>query len=101
MSEENKLFPGLPDYIGPAYGVFSMLHHESLAETSNDVMERIAYIKENKPAQEISTRLRHIMFLDSVGESYLAKRKPLDDGLLTYIKQYILDCKWDGEEIVF
>ena len=60
----NTLFPGLPDYIGPEKGLFTLLHHEGpLAEWSDDVLERIDYINKHKPKDEIDIRLRHIVYI--------------------------------------
>ena len=61
----NTLFPGLPDYVGSTSGLFSLLHHEGpIVEDSDDVMERIAFIRGNKPTREVDVRLAHIVYLD-------------------------------------
>src|SRR3990167_4684395 len=61
--EENTLFPGRPNYVGPIHGVFAMLHHSILFEGSHNVLERIEYIKNNKPSNEVNIRLHNIMYL--------------------------------------
>ena len=59
----NKLYPGKPDYTGPTKGMFTLLHHEGpLLEWSDDVMQRLKYINEQKPEHERAIRLRHIVF---------------------------------------
>ena len=70
----NTLFPGRPNYVGPTVGWFSMLHHDSdLVEYSHDVMERVAYVKRNKPKNEVAIRLHNMIYLGDRGEAYAAK----------------------------
>ena len=58
----NNLYPGLPDYLGPKAGYFTLLHHKGpLVEWSHDVMEHIGFIKEEKASTEVPIRLRHIV----------------------------------------
>ena len=70
----NTLFPGRPDYVGPTVGWFGMLHHDDLVEYSHDVMERVAYVKRNKPKNEVAIRLHNMIYLGDRGEAYAAKR---------------------------
>ena len=59
----NTRYPGKPDYTGPTKGLFTLLHHEGpLLEWSDDVMQRVKYINEQKPEHERAIRLRHIVF---------------------------------------
>ena len=74
----NTMFPGRPNYTGPTTGWFGLLHHEILYEESHDVMERIQYVKYNKPSYEIAIRLHNMIYLDPVLCPAIAKRKPLD-----------------------
>ena len=74
----NTLFPGRPDYVGPKSGMFAFLHHEILCEPSDNVMERVDYVRQHKPPAEIETRLHHMMFLDAALCPAVAKRAPLD-----------------------
>ena len=161
----NTMFPGRANYVGPRTGAFGLLHHDQLYETSHDVMERVAYVKREKPENEIATRLHNMIYLGDCSATakrdalhtdywakcgalkadyqaecalldagYWAKRAPLDvdyrakygalaadyqakcDALYTdcrakralldakimaYIKLYISDCAWSGEELVF
>ena len=165
--KSNKLFPGRPNYTGPKTGVFAFLHHEILCESSHDVMERVAYVKSNKPKNEVEIRLHNMMYLGKEDADYWAKRDalyadyeakraalyadyeakrapldadyrakrdalvadywakrdalvadywaklapliadyeakraPLDADLLTYIREHIPDCAWDGKTLVF
>ena len=98
----NTLFPGLPGYTGPTKGWFSLLHHAGgLVEWSDNVMERVDYINRNKPKSEINTRLRHIVYLGGRGDDYEAKRKPLYDEIIAYIRPMIQDFAWDGKQLRF
>lgn len=72
----NTMFPGRPDYVGPTEGVFGLLHHEVLWETSHDVRERVAYVKDNKPPHEVAVRLHNMIYLG--GCEGAAKLDPLD-----------------------
>ena len=60
---ENKQFPGLPNYIGPREGFFALLHHAKLFEWSENVVERVDYVRANKSKIELDTRLRHMCYL--------------------------------------
>ena len=60
----NKLFPGRDGYTGPTSGMFAFLHHEKLFEESHNVMERVAYVKRDKPKREVWIRLHNMMYLD-------------------------------------
>ena len=117
----NKLFPGRPDYTGPTKGIFGLLHHEALVEDSHDVMERVAYVKREKPKHEVAIRLYNMIYLGGCNAAllratldadykakrapldadYKAKRAPLDAEILAYIKTHIPDCAWDGKELNF
>jgi len=127
MTEENKLFPGRPNYTGPTKGYFALLHHDQLFEHSHDVMERVAYVKREKDRNEIPTRLHNMIYLpfmtdalyadykakrdalyadyeakrDALDADYKAKRAPLDADILAFIRTHIPDCAWNGRELVF
>jgi len=95
--------------------MFTLLHHEGpLLEWSDDVMERIKYINEQKPEDERAIRLRHIVFFpeELMGEklqkadaelqkAYAELQKAYADKILTYLKQHVKDCKWNGTTLVF
>jgi hypothetical protein len=90
--------------------VFGLLHHDTLAEASHDVFERVTYVKSNKPRHEISIRLHNMIYLGGcpaaakrapLDADYEAKRAPLDAEILIYIKKHIPDCPWDGTGLVF
>ena len=83
----NILFPGRPDYTGPVTGLFGLLHHDTLTESSHDVMERVSYVKEHKSRHEVEIRLHDMIYLgncpaaskcDSLNTDYKAKRASLD-----------------------
>ena len=64
MTDENKRFCGRPNYTGPTVGKFYGLHHDVLFEHSHDVMERVRYVRREKPKNEVATRLHNMMYLD-------------------------------------
>src|SRR3990167_10564902 len=100
----NELFPGRPDYVGPTKGYFALLHHDLLFEKSHDVMERVAYVKREKPSYEIPTRLHNMIYLpfmtDALYADYMAKNAALDADILSFVRQHIPDCAWNGRELV-
>lgn len=60
----NMLFPGHPAYQGPQRGWFAWVHHGKLFERATENIDnRVYYVKEQKPKNEISIRLSHIMYL--------------------------------------
>ena len=63
MKQPNTLYPGRPKYEGPTEGIFGLVHHDMLFEPSHDIMERVDYIKINKPKGEIKTRLHCLVYL--------------------------------------
>ncbi|MDZ4250410.1 MAG: hypothetical protein U0990_10005 [Candidatus Nanopelagicales bacterium] len=71
----NTLFPGRPDYVGPTSGIFGLLHHDVLIEDSHDVMERVAYVRREKPKREIAVRLHNMIYLS--GCNTVLSRAPL------------------------
>ena len=77
-NEVNTLFPGRDNYVGPTTGWFAFLHHEKLFEESHNVMERVAYVKSEKPKREVWIRLHNMMYLDPGLCPAVAKRAPLD-----------------------
>ena len=109
----NTLFPGRPDYTGPVTGLFGLLYHDTLVESSHDVMERVSYVKEHKPRHEIEIRLHNMIYLgncpaaskcaplyadyqtksDSLKADYLAKCAPLDADYQTKSDSLYADCK--------
>ena len=101
----NRLYPGKPNYRGPTSGYFTLLHHcGPLVEWSDNVMERVEYIKSNKAAHEIPVRLRHIVFVPqpkALRKADADWQKAYADKLLAYLHKHVKDCKWDGKEIVF
>ena len=123
MTDENKLFPGRPNYTGPTKGWFGLLHHSVLIEESHNVMERVEYVKNNKPEREIAVRLHNMIYIDHavcdapakraplyadyeakrvpLYADYEAKCVPLYAEILAYIKKHIPDCAWNGEELDF
>ena len=63
MIGKNTLYPGLPGYTGPNDGLFGLIHHDTLAEYSANIAERVDYIRREKPGSEIATRLRCLVYL--------------------------------------
>src|SRR3990167_3630266 len=111
----NKLYPGLPDYVGPKSGFFTLLHHHGPPiEWSHDVMERVKYIQKDKAAHERPIRLRHIVYVQKKmipkpvqkAEAEWQKaeaewRKAEAEKLTAYLHKHVKDCRWNGKEIVF
>lgn len=121
----NILFPGRPEYTGPTAGMFGLLHHDMLVESSHDVTERVAYVRDSKPAHELAIRLHNMIYLGGcpeaveydakravileeyrarhapIWEEYDAKHAALRPPILAYILRHIPDCAWDGEKLVF
>ena len=117
----NTLFPGRPNYTGPTAGMFGLLHHDNLCESSHNVNERLAYVRAHKPSREVAIRLHNMIYLggcdaaakrDALNSDYEAKCYALDsdyeakcDALCAdyeaYIRQHIPDCAWDGAELRF
>ena len=121
--DTNKSFPGRPNYTGPTKGWFGLIHHEMLCEPSDNVMERVAYVRREKPRKEVAIRLHNMIYLDPVLCPSIANRAPLyadytvkratlyadytakcatlDAEITAYIKSVIPDCAWDGKTLVF
>ena len=74
----NTLFPGRDNYTGPTTGWFGLLHHDTLCEESHNVMERVAYVKREKPKSEIAIRLHNMIYLSPEACPVVAKLAPLD-----------------------
>src|SRR5271155_1055488 len=89
---KNILFPGRDNYEGPSEGYFGLLHHEILFEYSDNIQERVDYVKNNKPLNEIKIRLHSMIYLE---DDYYAKLKPLDDDYYAKIKP--LDDNFDAK----
>ena len=107
---ENKIFPGRDNYTGPKSGFFGLLHHDQVYEKSDNVMERVVYVKENKPQKEIAIRLYNMIYLDpaqvpvmlpSFDADYMTKRTSLDAEILVFIREQIPDCAWGEKELIF
>jgi len=73
---KNDRFPGRPNYVGPTWGWFALLHHDELYEWSDNVRERIRYVRDNKPQREISARLSNMLYLGPLADT-AAKCKDL------------------------
>lgn len=66
----NTAFPALPDYTGPDSGLAGWVHHDKPFAYCRSFKERIAYIRATKPANEIPTRLRCLVYLDPTGQPW-------------------------------
>ena len=86
----NQLFPGRPNYTGPNSGVFGLLHHDQLIESSHDVTERIAYVKCAKSKNEIAIRLYNMIYLGLCSEARLCG--PLDKNYI--VESYLLTSEY-------
>ena len=81
--------------------MFAFLHHEKPVEESHNVMERVAYVKREKPKREVWIRLHNMMYLDPALCAAIAKCAPFYAEILAYIKTEIPDCAWNGKTLVF
>jgi hypothetical protein len=63
MSETNIRYPGRAEYVGPRAGVCFALHHFVLAEATQDVYERVEYVRIRKPEWERAERLRQLCMI--------------------------------------
>ena len=107
----NTLFPGRPDYVGPASGWFAMLHHDSdFVEWSKDVMERVEYVQSRKPANEIAVRLHNMIYVGdcpavaeicAIGDDQRRAIARAQADIFAWVRGHIPDCAWDGEQLVF
>ena len=70
MTELNHSYPGRPDYVGPKTGMFGLVHHDQLFEWSPNIVERVEYLGNNKPAHELATRLHCLVHLDLRSEPW-------------------------------
>ena len=75
------------------YGWAWHVHHETLAERLTEpIKNRIAYIKSDKPAHEIDTRLR--LLKPMVGT--FKTKKELE---ALHAEEWAKDCPWNGRTI--
>ena len=86
----NKNRPGLPDYSGPTKGFFSLRY---IIEYTPDVMRRVEYVKENKPAKEAVIRLANMLYLNPVLCPAVITFSTLCDDYNTKILAMCADCK--------
>ena len=84
MSEPNTKYPGRHNYTGPEEGIFGLLRHGALAEPSENVMERVDYVRREKPVHKRAHRLHCMCYLG-----------PLDWPL--YEERAAIYAKWDAE----
>ena len=57
----NTLYPLKPNYKGKTKGWFVWLHHDTILEWSDNVKERIAYVRKQKPKNEQKVRAKHMI----------------------------------------
>ncbi len=131
MEQPNTLYPGRPNYEGPTEGIFGLVHHDVLFEASEDIMERVDFIREHKPKDEVKTRLHCLVYLPperlpinlvEAGKAYVEAEKAYDGARKAYIgarkayiearkaryeavedliKELVPDCPWDGKKLDF
>jgi len=89
------------------------IHHKRLMEAATEpIANRIAYIRENKPASEVPTRLRLLRAVTdqeraatynaaiaSAGAAYDAAIASAEDDLAALHLEECPDCPWDGTTI--
>ena len=60
------------NYKGKKKGWFAWIHHDTVLEWSDDIMERVEYVRENKPTDELKTRREHMIVApDSIIPKYV------------------------------
>ena len=101
QAQENLLYPGLPNYVGPKSGYFTLLHHEGpLMEWSHNVMDRIDFIKREKSSIEVPIRLRHIVHYaieltpGSVQKAYTERQKAYTERLKAEAEWQKAEAEW-------
>jgi hypothetical protein len=103
------------------HGFFWHIHHKTLLEWSDDIDERIDYIKSDKPEEEVETRLRLMKPVQGElpkevfesGKAYDEAWKALDEarkaweealqrnkGVIEELhRKECPNCPWDGKTI--
>ena len=71
MKKVNKTHPLLPNYTGPVSGFFIFVHHEGILEWSNNILERVDYVRSDKPKAEQAARAKALQAvpLDAVSDA--------------------------------
>ena len=90
----NTLYPLKPNYKGKTKGWFVWLHHDTILEWSDNVKERTAYVRKEKPKNEQKVRAEHMIAVpDEMIPKYLkdAYQKRED----AYQKWRDADQKWE------
>jgi hypothetical protein len=81
----------------PQKGHFTCLHHASeMVEESSDLMERVNYILENKPKDEVLVRLKNIHYLSD--ERYAEYKAIYDPTWKEY--EAIRDSSWKAYKAI-
>ena len=60
---KNTIYPLKPNYTGPTKGWFAWLHHDTVLEWSDNVIERTDYVFKNKPKHEMKARTEHMIVI--------------------------------------
>ena len=81
---------------GPQTGLFSFLHHETICENSDNVMQRIGSILREKSNEEHLTRLHCIYPLPEFQPRWNA----LNAEILEFLKTKIPNFSWNGQSIL-
>ncbi len=73
---KNLLYPLKPNYKGKTKGWFAWLHHDTILEYSENVLERTEYVFACKPKNEIKERTEHMIYIpDNLLPKYLYEAK--------------------------
>ena len=80
MKKVNKTHPLLPNYTGPVSGFFIFVHHEGILEWSNNILERVDYVRSDKPKAEQAARAKALQAvpLDAVSDATNTARQAYD-----------------------
>ncbi len=86
----NLLYPGRPNYEGPVQGFFGLLHHSIIAEWSDNVMERVDYVKNYKSKNEVEIRLWNMCYLseERLPKEFVEAWKTLEEARTLHYEAY-------------
>jgi hypothetical protein len=93
VKKKNITHPLKPNYTGPTKGWFIFIHHDTILEYSGDILDRVAYVRTDKPAHEQAARTEALQFvnpkfittqLDPARRAYATARHAYDTAKQAY-----------------
>ena len=90
-------------------GFFWHVHHDELVEYCYDYQERVDFIKDNKPADEVEARLALFkpvkgnlpVEFDKAWEAYYKAWEACKQEIVALHDKECPNCIWDGEKLDF